>query len=198
MYENHPRNYFFWFCLVDLWFHYREVSRALLKTLLSYRVLFRKYGNLIGWFPSNVKYLLLFALFKQLLLFKRKQIVKVTLFWKEIKLPGVNRKDFAISIQQKCDEFHKLRRTNVNFDEIALNFKNLVPNTTSFQLFNYVHTFPQLKNIFLWLEIERLGNSRLCFLSNEIRSNVNANYWIKNERNSSEELFLWFWLAYLI
>ena len=92
---------------------------------------------------------------------------------------------------------YKLRRTNINFDKVALNSKNLIPNTTSFQLFNYVHTFPQLKNIFLWLEIERLGNSRLCFLSNEIRSNVNANSWIKNERNSSEELFLWFWLAYL-
>ena len=35
---------------------------------------------------------------EQLLLFKRKQIVKVTLFPMEIKLPGVNRKDFAISI----------------------------------------------------------------------------------------------------
>ena len=126
-----------------------------------------------------------------------KKIVKVTLFRMKIKLPAVNRKDFAISIQQKCDEFHKPRRTNINFDEIALIFKNLVPNTTSIQLFNYVHNFPQLKSIFLWLEIERLGKCRLCFLSKEIRSNVNANSWIKNEQNSSVELFLWFSLAYL-
>ena len=115
----------------------------------------------------------------------------------EIKLHGVNRKNFAISIQQKCVEFYKPRRTKINFDKITLSFKNLVPNTTSFQLFNYVHTYPQLKNIFLWLEIERLGNCRLCFLNNELRSNVNTNSWIKNERNSSEGLFLWFWLAYL-
>ena len=88
-------------------------------------------------------------------------------------------------------------KTNINVDKIALNFKNLVPNTTSFQLFNSIQTFPQLKIIFFWLEIcqaveicQRLGNCRLCFLSNEIRTNVNANSWIKNERHSSMKFFL--------
>ena len=88
-------------------------------------------------------------------------------------------------------------KTIINVDKIALNFKNLVPNTTSFQLFNSIQTFPQLKIIFFWLEIcqaveicQRLGNCRLCFLSNEIRTNVNANSWITYEQNSSMELFL--------
>ena len=39
-------------------------------------------------------------------------------------------KDCAISIQQKC-KLHKPGRPNINFDEIALNFENHVPNTTS-------------------------------------------------------------------
>ena len=82
-------------------------------------------------------------------------------------------------------------KTNINVDKIALNFENLVPNTTSFQLFNSFQTFPQLKIIFYWLEIcQRLGNCRLCFLSNEIRTNVTANSWITYEQNSSMELFL--------
>ena len=99
-------------------------------------------------------------------------------------------KDCAISIQQKC-KLHKPGRPNINFDEIALNFENHVPNTTSIQLFNCFQTFPQLKIIFFRLEIsERLGNCKLCFLSNEIRANVNANSWIGNERNSSVEFFL--------
>ena len=52
--------------------------------------------------------------------------------------------------------------------------------------------FSTIKNFFFRLEIsERLGNCRLCFLSNEIRANVNANSWIWNERNSSMEFFLW-------
>ena len=61
-------------------------------------------------------------------------------------------KDCAISIQQKC-ELHKPGKANINFDEIALNIENLVPNTTSTQLFNCFPTFPQLKFIFFWLEI---------------------------------------------
>ena len=85
-------------------------------------------------------------------------------------------KDCAISIQQKC-ELHKPGKANINFHEIVLNFENLVPNTTSIQLFNCFQTFPQLKFIFFWLEIcEQLGNCRINFLSNEIRTNVNANY----------------------
>ena len=39
-------------------------------------------------------------------------------------------KDCAISIQQKW-KLHKPGRPNINFDEIALNFENHVPNTTS-------------------------------------------------------------------
>ena len=82
-------------------------------------------------------------------------------------------------------------KTNINVDKIALNFENLVPNTTSFQLFHSFQTFPQLKIIFYWLEIcQRLGNCRLCFLSNEIMTNVTANSWITYEQNSSMELFL--------
>ena len=80
-----------------------------------------------------------------------------------------------ISIRQKF-KFLKPCRTNKNFDEIALSFQNHFPNTISIQLFNSFQTFPQLKIIFFWLEIsECLGNCRLCFLSNEIRTNVNAN-----------------------
>ena len=59
------------------------------------------------------------------------------------------------------------------------------------QLFS---NFPTIKNRFLldgWLEIsERLGNCRLCFLGNEIRTNVNASSWITYEQNSPMELFL--------
>ena len=63
-------------------------------------------------------------------------------------------------------------------------------------LFNYslFSNFPTIKNHFLlvgWLEIsERLGNCRLCFLGNEIWTNVNASSWITYEQNSSMELFL--------
>ena len=100
------------------------------------------------------------------------------------------RKDSADSTEQKC-ELHKPGRTNINFDEIALNFKNRIPSTTFIQPFHSFQTFRQLKIIILSLEIcEQLGNCRICFLSNEIWSNVNANSWTKNERKSSKELFL--------
>ena len=56
-------------------------------------------------------------------------------------------KDCTISIQQKC-ELHKPGKTNLNFDKIALNFENPVPNTTSIQLFNCFPTFPQLNSFF--------------------------------------------------
>ena len=44
-------------------------------------------------------------------------------------------KDCAISIQQKC-ELHKPGKANKNFDEIALDFENLLSNTTSIQSFH--------------------------------------------------------------
>ena len=98
------------------------------------------------------------------------------------------RKDCAIFIQQKC-KLHKPGRPNINFDAITLNFKNLVSITTFIQLFS--SNFFTIKNYFFWLEIsEWLGNCRLGFLSNEIRTNVNANSWIKNERNWCMEFFL--------
>ena len=66
------------------------------------------------------------------------------------------------------------------------------PCSQSIQLpFNCFQTFPQFKITFFWLEIcERLGNCRLCFLNNKIRTNLNANAWTTNERNSSMEFFL--------
>ena len=67
-------------------------------------------------------------------------------------------KDCAISIQQKC-ELHKPGKANINFDEIALYFENLVPNTISIQSYHSLQTFPQLKFIFFSLEIcKQLGN----------------------------------------
>ena len=99
-------------------------------------------------------------------------------------------KDCAIFNQQKL-EFHKLERANINFVEINLNFQNFVPKTTSIQLFHYFQTFPQLKIIFFWLEIcERPDNCRVRILINVIKTNVNANSWIKNERKSSKKIFL--------
>ena len=44
-------------------------------------------------------------------------------------------KDCAISIQQKC-ELRKLGKANINFHEIALDFENLLSNTTSIQSFH--------------------------------------------------------------
>ena len=86
------------------------------------------------------------------------------------------------------------RKLNI-FDKIT---KNHVPKTTLIQPFHSFQTFSQLKIIILSLEIrEQLGNCRICFLSNKIRSNVNANFWIKNEGSSSKELFLWFCFLHL-
>ena len=66
------------------------------------------------------------------------------------------------------------------------------PCSQSIQLlFNCFQTFPQFKITFFWLEIcERLGNCRLCFLNNKIRTNLNTNAWTTIERNSSMEFFL--------
>ena len=55
-------------------------------------------------------------------------------------------------MEQKC-ELHIPGRTNTNFAEIALNFKNRVPITTFIQPFHSFQTFPQLKIIMLSLEI---------------------------------------------
>ena len=60
--------------------------------------------------------------------------------------------DCANSIQHKC-ELQKRGKTNNNFDKIALNLKNHVPNTTLIQPFHSFQTFLQLKIIFLSLEI---------------------------------------------
>ena len=62
------------------------------------------------------------------------------------------REDCAISIRQQC-ELQKRGKTNNNFDKIALNLNNHVPNTTLIQPLHYFQTFPQLKIIFFSLEI---------------------------------------------
>ena len=97
------------------------------------------------------------------------------------------RKDCAISIQQKC-KLHKPRRAiwrnRFEFSEPWSHY--------NYSIIQFFSNFSAIKNLF-FLRLERcecLGNSRRCFLSNEIRSNVNANSWITNERNSSMELFL--------
>ena len=59
------------------------------------------------------------------------------------------RKDCAISTQEKW-ELQKPGKVKINFDKIALNFENLVPNTTSIQSFHSFQTFPELKFIFFW------------------------------------------------
>lgn len=85
---------------------------------------------------------------------------------------------------------NRREKTKILTKSVDFWIENLVSNTTSLQLLNSFQTFPQLKIFLFWLVIcEWLGTCRLCFFSNEITTNVNANYWIKNERKSSKEFF---------
>ena len=60
----------------------------------------------------------------------------------------------------------------MNFDEITLNFKNLFPNNTFFQLFNTSVTFASSNIFYLVGDKQTVGELRMHFLNNKLRANV--------------------------